>query len=67
MKQIKTPGNPDLAQRIKAYRVLHGLPLRDFAKDAGVTLTTAWRAEQGKALGVRIAYRLRKFVGAPDA
>ena len=59
--------DPELARQIYAYREKHGLTFRAFAQLAEISLTTAWRAEQGKVLGVFLRAHLRKLIGVADA
>lgn len=60
-------GDAKLAAAIRAYREKHGLTIRAFAILVGMSRMSAWRAEQGKPLGIYFRAHLRKFIGKADA
>lgn len=52
----------ELRLELRHYRLKHELTFRQLAERAGVTLTMAWRAIRGKAVGEAGAEKLRRVV-----
>ena len=59
---IRRQGDGELAKQVRDYRERLGLTLESLAASLGMSVSTVWKAENGRPLRISIRKRIRDLV-----